>query len=73
MTLYTSDTCKYCTEIKAKLEQKVIAYTEKNISNSTESRDYLVNTLGIRAVPVLETDSGDTLVGSDNIKAHLLG
>ena len=61
--VYSSNTCPYCTLAKNYLEEKGIAYIEKNVQTDKEARSELMN-MGHMGVPVLVTD-GEQIVGFD--------
>ena len=64
--VYTSSTCPYCTTAKSYLEDKGIAFTEKNVQTSKEARKELMD-MGHMGVPVIVID-GEEIVGFDKDK-----
>lgn len=52
VTIFTSDTCGYCHQAKAYLDQKGVKYTEKNVSRDAEARQELIDN-GFMGVPVI--------------------
>lgn len=59
ITVYSKNQCPYCTQAKALLEQKGIAYTEVKIDEKPEAREFVVGR-GHRTVPQLYV--GDQLL-----------
>lgn len=70
MILYTRNQCSACEGVKSLLNSKSIDYDLVNIQRDPESAMKLVDA-GVRSVPVLELDSGELLIGSAEIQAHL--
>ncbi|WFA08506.1 glutaredoxin family protein [Tissierella sp. Yu-01] len=72
VTVYTSNTCPYCTLAKNYLTEKGVDYTEKNVQTDKEARKELMS-MGHMGVPVLVVD-GQEIVGFDKEKIdELLG
>jgi glutaredoxin len=70
VTLYTRYQCSACENVKAKLKELGVAYREVNIMDDYLEGMKLVDA-GIRAVPVLQTDEGEFLVGIAQINPKL--
>lgn len=68
--VYTSNTCPYCVTAKEYLDEKGIAYTERNVQTDKEARKELM-TMGHMGVPVLVID-GEEIVGFDKAKIDSL-
>lgn len=66
VVVYTSNTCPYCTLAKNYLEDKEVAYTEKNVQTDRAARQELVS-MGHMGVPVIVID-GEEIVGFDKEK-----
>lgn len=61
--VYSSNTCPYCTLAKNYLEEKGVAFVEKNVQTDKEARAELMS-MGHMGVPVLVID-GEQIVGFD--------
>jgi glutaredoxin-like YruB-family protein len=66
VVVYTSNTCPYCTLAKNYLEDKKVAYTEKNVQTDRAARQELMS-MGHMGVPVIVID-GEEIVGFDKEK-----
>jgi len=55
VTVFSSNTCGYCTMAKEYLTEKGIAFEERNISNDVEARKELM-AKGFMGVPVIYVD-----------------
>ena len=66
VVVYTSNTCPYCTLAKNYLEDKEVAYTEKNVQTDRAARQELMS-MGHMGVPVIVID-GEEIVGFDKEK-----
>ncbi len=66
VTVYTSNTCPYCTLAKNYLTEKGIEYIEKNVQTDKEARKELMS-MGHMGVPVLIVN-GQEVVGFDKEK-----
>lgn len=67
--VYTSSTCPYCTLATEYLEDRGIAFTEKNVQKDPEARKELM-AMGHMGVPVVVID-GKEIVGFDKSKIDL--
>lgn len=63
VTVYTSNTCPYCTMAKDYLKDKEINFIEKNVQSDKEARDELI-AMGYTGVPVICVDD-EQIVGFD--------
>lgn len=70
ITIYTSNTCPYCTLAKNYLNEKGLSYTEKNVQTDKDARKELM-TMGHMGVPVLIVN-GEEIVGFDQDKLDSL-
>ena len=61
--VYSSNTCPYCTLAKNYLEEKGVAFVEKNVQTDKDARAELM-AMGHMGVPVLVID-GEQIVGFD--------
>ena len=61
--VFSSNTCPYCTLAKNYLEEKGVAYVEKNVQTDKDARAELM-AMGHMGVPVLVID-GEQIVGFD--------
>lgn len=72
VSVYTSNTCPYCTMAKDYLKEKNIDFEEKNIQEDKAARDELMK-MGHLGVPVIVIDE-EEIVGFDQRKIdELLG
>lgn len=55
VTIYSSNTCGYCTMAKEYLKAKGVDFVEKNISTDAEARQHLIAN-GFMGVPVIYVD-----------------
>ncbi len=55
VTIYSSDTCKYCHLAKDFLKENNIEYTDKNVSSDAAARKELMK-MGFMGVPVILID-----------------
>lgn len=70
ITIYTSNTCPYCTLAKNYLNEKGYSYSEKNVQTDKDARKELMS-MGHMGVPVLVID-GEEIVGFDKDKIDSL-
>jgi glutaredoxin 3 len=70
VTLYTTDYCGYCRAAKHLLEQQIVPFTEIDVTNDSEKRQWLVNTTGQRTVPQIFL--GDEPIGGYTELAELV-
>lgn len=73
ITIYSTNTCAYCVQVKMWLKSKGLAYTEVNLDEHPERVDELIQLSGQMAVPVTvvaddEADKKDITVGWNPIK-----
>lgn len=66
VTIYTTPTCVHCKAAKAYMKENDIAFTEKNVVEDTEAREWM-NERGYRGVPVIVVD-GEEMLGFDQKK-----
>lgn len=77
--VYSTPTCMYCNLLKDFLKENNVEYTEVNVAEDDEKRNYIVEKSGQMGVPVTiikkdEEDEGEVIVGFDQAKvAELLG
>lgn len=72
VTIYSSDSCGYCTLAKEYLSEKGVEFEEKNVSTDTEARKHLISK-GIMGVPVIYVED-EMIQGFDKNKLNeLLG
>lgn len=63
VTVYTSNTCQYCTMAKDYLKEKEVDFEEKNVQTDKEARNELM-AMGYTGVPVICVDD-EQIVGFD--------
>ncbi len=61
--VFSSNTCPYCTLAKNYLQEKGVAFIEKNVQTDKDARAELMS-MGHMGVPVLVID-GEQIVGFD--------
>lgn len=66
VTVYTSNTCPYCTMAKDYLKDREVAFEEKNVQTDKEARQELM-TMGYTGVPVICVDD-EQIVGFDKAR-----
>ena len=62
VTVYTTPTCGYCTQVKSYLARKGVPYSEKDVSRDRSAADEMVQRSGQMGVPVVDID-GQIVVG----------
>ena len=68
IVVYTTQVCPYCVRAKALLKRKGLVFTEIDVSNDQEKRDWLSLKTGRKTVPQIFI--GDTAIGgSDELHA----
>ena len=70
VTVYTSNSCPYCTLAKDYLNEKGVSYSEKNVQTDKEARKELMK-MGHMGVPVILVDEQE-IVGFDEPKLRSL-
>ena len=68
--VFSSDTCKYCVELKDYLKEHNVEYIEYNISRNEEARRNLIK-LGYMSVPVTLIN-GNHVLGFDKLRIRQL-
>lgn len=68
--IFSSDTCKYCVELKDYLKENNVEYIEYNISRDEEARRNLIK-LGYMSVPVTLIN-GNHVLGFDKLRIRQL-
>ncbi len=63
--IFSSDSCGYCTKLKAYLDSRKIRYDVIDVDESRENYDKLVEVSGQTGIPVSVFDSGDVVIGFD--------
>ena len=66
VTVYTSNTCPYCTMAKDYLKDREVAFEEKNVQTDKEARQELM-AMGYTGVPVIGVDD-EQIVGFDKAR-----
>ncbi|WBW50190.1 glutaredoxin family protein [Peptoniphilus equinus] len=66
VTVYTSNTCPYCTMAKDYLNDRGVEFVEKNVQNDAEARSELLEK-GYTGVPVIVVGD-EEIVGFDKHK-----
>lgn len=70
VTLYTSNTCEHCHNVKAYLDEKGIPYTDNEVNDSEINQQRALELSGDSFVPVIHIQNGEdkVLVGFDEAK-----
>ena len=63
--VFSSDSCVYCTRLKAYLDSRKVSYDVIDVNESMENYDKLVEVSGQTGIPVSVFDSGDVVIGFD--------
>ncbi len=73
VTVYSTPTCSYCTQIKKYLDEKAVKYRDIDVSRDQKAAEQMVKRSGQQGVP--QTDiNGEIVIGFDRIKINnLLG
>lgn len=71
VSIYTTNTCKYCAMAKDFFNQNHITYNEFNVGTDIEKRKEMVEKSGQMGVPVI-TVNDDVVVGFDEEKLREL-
>ena len=71
LVLYTKNNCGYCMQAKALLNKRKVDYTEINIEEDTEARDFVINE-GHRTMPQIYKQDGSLFVegGYNGLKSY---
>ena len=71
VTVYSTPTCTYCTQIKKYLDEKAIKYRDVDVSKDQKAAEEMVKRSGQQGVP--QTDiNGQVVIGFDRIKINKL-
>lgn len=63
--VFSSDSCGYCTKLKAYLDSRRIEYDVIDVTESRENYDKLVSVSGQTGIPVTVFDGGEVVIGFD--------
>ena len=66
--IFSSDSCGYCTKLKAYLDSRKISYDVIDVAESRENYNKLIDVSGQTGIPVTVFDSGEVVVGFDKPK-----
>ena len=66
--IFSSDSCGYCTKLKAYLDSRKISYDVIDVAESRENYNMLIDVSGQTGIPVTVFDSGEVVVGFDKPK-----
>jgi len=71
VTVYSTPTCTYCTQIKKYLDEKGVKYRDIDVSKNQKAAEEMVKRSGQQGVP--QTDiNGQIVIGFDRIKINKL-
>jgi len=71
VTVYSTPTCTYCTQIKKYLDEKNVKYRDIDVSKNQKAAEEMVKRSGQQGVP--QTDiNGQIVIGFDRIKINKL-
>jgi glutaredoxin 3 len=68
VVIYTTQYCPYCTQAKALLKHKGVAFEEVDVGKDAALRDKMIEESGRRTVPQIFID-GDPIGGFDELRA----
>jgi len=71
ITVYSTPTCPYCTQVKEYLKSKSVLFSEHNVATDLEARNAMVQKSGQLGVPVIEVN-GQIVVGFNRNKLEEL-
>ena len=63
--VFSSDSCGYCTKLKAYLDSRRVEYDVIDVSESRENYDKLISISGQTGIPVTVFDGGEGVIGFD--------
>lgn len=63
--VFSSDSCGYCTKLKAYLDSRRVEYDVIDVAESRENYDKLIAVSGQTGIPVTLFDSGEVVIGFD--------
>lgn len=63
--VFSSDSCGYCTKLKAYLDSRRVEYDIIDVTESRENYDKLVSVSGQTGIPVTVFDGGEVVIGFD--------
>lgn len=66
ITVYSAPWCGFCTAVKQYLDEKGIAYTEKDVDKDPAYAEEAVQKSGQMGIPVVDID-GQIVVGFDRL------
>lgn len=70
--VFSSDSCGYCTKLKAYLDSRRVEYDVIDVAESRENYDKLISVSGQTGIPVTVFDSGEVVIGFDKPKIDSL-
>ncbi|MCA1027063.1 glutaredoxin family protein [Cytobacillus kochii] len=70
LKVYTKNNCPKCEMVKNVLNSNEIEYATINVEEDASAFDYLVNTLQMRQLPVIEPEEGEIFSGFDPDKLN---
>ena len=70
--VFSSDSCGYCTKLKAYLDSKRVKYDVIDVAESRENYDKLISVSGQTGIPVTVFDGGEVVIGFDKPKIDSL-
>ncbi|MDQ3158947.1 MAG: glutathione S-transferase N-terminal domain-containing protein [bacterium] len=68
ITVYTTPTCAFCHAVKEYFKTKDVKFKEKDLTQDHEASKWVLENTGQLAVPVIDMDNGDIIVGFDKPK-----
>ena len=63
--VFSSDSCGYCTKLKAYLDSRRVEYDVIDVSESRGNYDKLISISGQTGIPVTVFDGGEVVIGFD--------
>ncbi len=66
--VFSSESCGWCTKLKAYLDSKRVEYDVIDVAESRENYDKLIELSGQTGIPVTVFDSGEVVIGFDKAR-----
>ncbi len=71
LTLFQAEWCPYSRRVRQRLTELMLPFVALQVEPEQADREELRETAGDDSIPVLLTEDGDTITGSDEIVAWL--
>lgn len=70
--VFSSDSCGYCTKLKAYLDSRKVKYDVIDVTESRDNYNKLIEVSGQTGIPVTVFDGGKVVIGFDKPKIDRL-